>query len=284
MPTCARRVTRCPGPASVPYPMPAQASHDDDVPVLIAGGSLVGLSTALFLGSSRRSRPRRRAPPRHRHPPPGGDVQPAHDRALPRRRPGGGDRRGVRPGVRAERRHRLRRGACRSGARVLLPQRQRGLREPEPVAAAVRHADRPRADPPRPSRGARRPDRVGDGARRARARRRRSHRPLRERDDGSERKVRARYVVAADGSRSPIRECLGISLLGHPSFSNSITIYFRADVQPADRRPQPQRDLRLRPAPPGVLPLLARRRRRLPRRQHDRRAGRVRGTGMSGPT
>jgi hypothetical protein len=44
--------------------------------------------------------------------------------------------------------------------------------------------------------------------------------------------VRARYVVAADGSKSAVRERLGIPLRGHPSFSNSITIYFRADVKP----------------------------------------------------
>lgn len=55
---------------------------------------------------------------------------------------------------------------------------------------------------------------------------------VRNRDTGAERTVRARYVVAADGSRSPVRERLGIPLAGHPSFSNSITIYFRADVKP----------------------------------------------------
>ena len=34
------------------------------------------------------------------------------------------------------------------------------------------------------------------------------------------------------GSKSPVRDRLGIPLRGHPSFSNSITIYFRADVKP----------------------------------------------------
>jgi 2-polyprenyl-6-methoxyphenol hydroxylase-like FAD-dependent oxidoreductase len=52
------------------------------------------------------------------------------------------------------------------------------------------------------------------------------------RDDGPERTVRARYLVAADGSRSPVRQRLGIPLRGHGTFSNSITIYFRADVNP----------------------------------------------------
>ena len=42
--------------------------------------------------------------------------------------------------------------------------------------------------------------------------------------------MRARYVVAADGAKSPTRERLGIATLGHGTFSDSITIYFRADV------------------------------------------------------
>ena len=51
------------------------------------------------------------------------------------------------------------------------------------------------------------------------------------RDDGRERTVRARYLVAADGSHSPVRTRLDIPLEGHGTFSNSITIYFRADVR-----------------------------------------------------
>jgi 2-polyprenyl-6-methoxyphenol hydroxylase-like FAD-dependent oxidoreductase len=53
----------------------------------------------------------------------------------------------------------------------------------------------------------------------------------RSREDGSERTIRARYVVAADGAHSPIRQQLGIRNLGHGSFSDCITIYFRADVR-----------------------------------------------------
>jgi 2-polyprenyl-6-methoxyphenol hydroxylase-like FAD-dependent oxidoreductase len=55
---------------------------------------------------------------------------------------------------------------------------------------------------------------------------------VRSRDTGAERTIRASYVVAADGTKSPVRERLGVPLAGHPSFSNSITIYFRADVKP----------------------------------------------------
>jgi hypothetical protein len=55
---------------------------------------------------------------------------------------------------------------------------------------------------------------------------------LRHRETSAERSVRARYLVAADGSRSSLRERLGIPLRGHGIFSNSITIYFRADIRP----------------------------------------------------
>jgi 2-polyprenyl-6-methoxyphenol hydroxylase-like FAD-dependent oxidoreductase len=55
---------------------------------------------------------------------------------------------------------------------------------------------------------------------------------VRSRVDGSERTVRGRYAIAADGSHSPVRERLGIGLRGRGVFSNSITIYFRADIRP----------------------------------------------------
>src|SRR3954449_3579037 len=52
---------------------------------------------------------------------------------------------------------------------------------------------------------------------------------LRDLDSGDEHEVRARYVVAADGSRSPARTRLGIAMRGYGQFSRSITIYFRAN-------------------------------------------------------
>src|SRR3954469_3169033 len=52
---------------------------------------------------------------------------------------------------------------------------------------------------------------------------------LRDLDSGDDRHVRARYVVAADGNRSPTRGRLGIGMRGHAELSRSITIYFRAD-------------------------------------------------------
>ncbi len=55
---------------------------------------------------------------------------------------------------------------------------------------------------------------------------------IRDRDTGKTETVRARYMVAADGARSPLRDRLGIRMLGHGTFSNSITIYFRGNVGP----------------------------------------------------
>jgi 2-polyprenyl-6-methoxyphenol hydroxylase-like FAD-dependent oxidoreductase len=44
--------------------------------------------------------------------------------------------------------------------------------------------------------------------------------------------VRAPYMIAADGNRSPIRERLGIDTSGPGHLSDSITIYFKADLEP----------------------------------------------------
>jgi 2-polyprenyl-6-methoxyphenol hydroxylase-like FAD-dependent oxidoreductase len=49
---------------------------------------------------------------------------------------------------------------------------------------------------------------------------------------GATRTIRARYVVAADGAHSGQREALGIPFDGRGVFSNSITIYFTADLAP----------------------------------------------------
>jgi 2-polyprenyl-6-methoxyphenol hydroxylase-like FAD-dependent oxidoreductase len=52
---------------------------------------------------------------------------------------------------------------------------------------------------------------------------------VRKRETGAERAVRAQYAVAADGAHSRVRERLGIGMTGRGSFSDSVTIYFRAD-------------------------------------------------------
>lgn len=42
--------------------------------------------------------------------------------------------------------------------------------------------------------------------------------------------VRAQYAIAADGSRGPIREALGIERSGRPNFGSVTNIHFRADL------------------------------------------------------
>ena len=55
---------------------------------------------------------------------------------------------------------------------------------------------------------------------------------VRDTETGAERALRARYLVAAEGARSRIREQSGIGMNGRGVFSNAITIYFRADLSP----------------------------------------------------
>ena len=54
-------------------------------------------------------------------------------------------------------------------------------------------------------------------------------------NDGTEAVIRAGYMVACDGNRSPVRESLGIRMIGHGLLSRSVTIYFRADCSAALR-------------------------------------------------
>lgn len=55
---------------------------------------------------------------------------------------------------------------------------------------------------------------------------------IRSRDGGDEQVVTADYLVAADGAHSMVREQLGIPVSGHGSFADCVTIYFKADVRP----------------------------------------------------
>ncbi|WP_328708652.1 FAD-dependent monooxygenase [Microbispora hainanensis] len=54
-------------------------------------------------------------------------------------------------------------------------------------------------------------------------------------EDGEERFVRARFLVAADGARSGIRARLGIALRGEEIKGESVSVVFRADLAPALR-------------------------------------------------
>ncbi len=53
---------------------------------------------------------------------------------------------------------------------------------------------------------------------------------IRDRDSGQSATVRARYLIGADGTHSRVRDALGIRMLGHGVLSHSITIYFRGNV------------------------------------------------------
>lgn len=54
---------------------------------------------------------------------------------------------------------------------------------------------------------------------------------IRDRTTGIERTIRARYLVAADGNRSAIRQSLGTKTHGPGAFGNQLSILFSADVQ-----------------------------------------------------
>lgn len=55
---------------------------------------------------------------------------------------------------------------------------------------------------------------------------------LRSRDDGEEKRVRAQFMIAADGAHSPVRKELGIPMSGRGEITQCATIYFKADVRP----------------------------------------------------
>ncbi len=54
---------------------------------------------------------------------------------------------------------------------------------------------------------------------------------LRDRATGTLSRVRSQYVIAADGAHSGVRHQLHIGMSGRPAFSRSITIYFRANLR-----------------------------------------------------
>jgi 2-polyprenyl-6-methoxyphenol hydroxylase-like FAD-dependent oxidoreductase len=51
-------------------------------------------------------------------------------------------------------------------------------------------------------------------------------------ENGRQREIRGQYLIAADGGHSRVRELLGIQYEGRGAFSNSLTIYFTADLSP----------------------------------------------------
>jgi putative polyketide hydroxylase len=55
---------------------------------------------------------------------------------------------------------------------------------------------------------------------------------VRDVDSGAEQRMRTQYLVGADGAHSTVREAADIPFDGRGVFSNSITIYFTADLSP----------------------------------------------------
>jgi putative polyketide hydroxylase len=51
-----------------------------------------------------------------------------------------------------------------------------------------------------------------------------------DRNTGDRREVRAAYLIAADGARSPVRTALGIGVSGPGVLSHQLNVYFRADL------------------------------------------------------
>ncbi len=51
-------------------------------------------------------------------------------------------------------------------------------------------------------------------------------------DTGQEQRFRGKYLVGADGAHSKVRDLMGVEFDGRGVFSNSITIYFQADLSP----------------------------------------------------
>jgi len=58
---------------------------------------------------------------------------------------------------------------------------------------------------------------------------------IRDQVSGEERRIHARYLIAADGNRSSIREQLGISVHGPGTLGNQMSILFKADLRAAVR-------------------------------------------------
>lgn len=54
---------------------------------------------------------------------------------------------------------------------------------------------------------------------------------IRDRASGTEQMVRANYLIAADGHRSPIRERLRIGVHGYGSISHNVSVVFEGDIE-----------------------------------------------------
>jgi 2-polyprenyl-6-methoxyphenol hydroxylase-like FAD-dependent oxidoreductase len=206
--------------------------HDDDVPVLIAGGSLVGMTTAMLLG---RHGIRSLVVERH----PGAAIHPRAALVMQRSMEilrGAGIEDQVREGSHAQFEPD---GAIMSVETLAgkelawhLPNINEGVRDMSPcerlfvTQIGLEPLLRARAEElgaqPRFGTELVSCEQDADGVTAV----------IRDRASGETSTVRARYLVAADGPRSAIRTQLGIAMTGRGVFSKAITIYFRADVEP----------------------------------------------------
>ena len=202
---------------------------DRQVPVLIAGGSLVGLSTSLLLAAQdvphllvERHRGTRGTPGRL--------VPPADHGDIPRGWAAGGDRVRVGAGVPAERRHRLGGEPGQPGDEVLLPALQRGRRDAEPHVAAVHHPDRAGAAAAPVGLGARRRARLRHRAGLLRAGRRRGDGGPPPRDGGASRPS-APTTWSPPTARTAWSGSAAAPRWPGAAFADCVTIYFRADMR-----------------------------------------------------
>ncbi|MEU6770062.1 FAD-dependent monooxygenase [Streptomyces sp. NPDC046759] len=74
-----------------------------------------------------------------------------------------------------------------------------------------------------------------------------------DRTTGEETTVRARYLIAADGVRSPVREELGITRTGHGTIGNAMSVLFKADLKETVKGRRFVICYLPNPAEPGVL-------------------------------
>ncbi|MFG2120868.1 FAD-dependent oxidoreductase [Streptomyces sp. NPDC048710] len=70
---------------------------------------------------------------------------------------------------------------------------------------------------------------------------------------GEESTVRAQYLIAADGVRSPVRETLGIARTGHGAIGNAMSVLFKADLKETIKGRRFVICYLPNPAEPGVL-------------------------------
>jgi 2-polyprenyl-6-methoxyphenol hydroxylase-like FAD-dependent oxidoreductase len=70
---------------------------------------------------------------------------------------------------------------------------------------------------------------------------------------GAETSIRARFVIAADGARSPVRALLGVELVGPGTLTRLMGIYFRADLTEVGATRPALLYLIQNPSAPGVI-------------------------------